>query len=428
MSKATPNLLIKSATIVDPSSNWNNKKASIVVEKGKIKKIGKNLTAPKGFTTISIDNLHISPGWMDIQANFCDPGFEYKEDLNTGAKAAAAGGFTGVLSSASTIPALDNRSTIEYVINKTKKNIVDIFPCGAITKGLKGEEMAEMADMNEGGAIAFSDNKNSIQNPNLLIKSLLYSKTFDGLIVHFPSDQNITNGGQMNEGVTSTKLGLKSIPSLAEELVVERDLQLLKYTGHKLHFSMLSSPASIQQVKKAKKENYKVSCGVSSYHLLLNEELLETFDSNYKVLPPLKPKQDITALINGLKDNTIDVIVSDHSPENIENKNCEFDHASFGIINLETSFAVANTALRNHLKIDSIIEKICHNPRKILGLKSPEINEGQTANFTLFDPDLEWSYSQKKSHSKSTNSPFFDQPLIGKAVGIYNKGQLYLTT
>jgi dihydroorotase len=305
--------------------------------------------------------------------------------------------------------------------------MVDVYPCGTVTKNLKGKEMAEMADMKDGGAIAFSDYKSCIQNPKLLIKSLLYTKAFDGLIIHFPSDEHIVANGQINEGVTSTRLGLKAIPSLSEELIVERDLQLLKYTDHKLHFSLISSPISVQQIKKAKKENCNVSCGVSSYHLLLSEDLLETFDSNYKVLPPLKPKQDISALIKAVKDNTIDVIVSDHCPENIENKNCEFDLAAFGIINLETSFAVANMALKKHLDINEIVEKICHNPRKILGLPTPVIQEGATANFTLFDPDLEWKYSQKEGLSKSTNSPLFDQLLTGKAIGIYNKGQLHMT-
>jgi dihydroorotase len=358
-----------------------------------------------------------------MQAMLCEPGFEHKEDLDSGCRSAAFGGFTGLLAAPSTSPSTDNRSGIEYVLNRTKKQVVDVFPSGGVTKGLKGLEMAEMNDMHSAGALAFSDHKHSIQNPKLLIKALLYTKAFNGLVIHFPNDQQLSANGQINEGTMSTSLGLKPIPSIAEEIMIDRDLQLLAYTEHKLHFAMVSSPLSLQKIKLAKKSGLRVSCGVSSYHLLLSDDALVDFDSNFKTIPPLRSKQSVSALIKGLKDETIDVIISDHCPENIENKNCEFDEAAFGIINLQTSFAVANTALRKHLSLASIIEKLTCNPRSILGLNKVAIVEGMAANLTFFDPELEWEFNSKANKSKSNNSPFFNQPLIGKAVAIYNNAQ-----
>lgn len=423
MSKTVSNVFIPSAKIADPASGWNGKEVALLIEKGIIKKIGSGLKAPKGAALFSAKNLHVSPGWMDLLASLGEPGYEYKEDLESGLSAAAAGGFTGVMPASATYPVADNRSTIEYLLNNSRSHIVNVFPCGALTKQLEGEELAEMSDMKQGGAFAFGDHKSSIGNPGLLKKGLLYAKIFDGVIMHFPYEKSIAAGGQMNEGVMSTRLGLKAIPSLAEEMIVERDIQIANYTGHRLHFSLISAPNSVKRIREARKKNDMVSCGVSSYHLLLNEEKLETFDSNFKVMPPLRTREDISVLIRGLKDGTIDVIVSDHSPENIENKNCEFDLAAFGVINLETSFAAANTALRKHLPIAEIVGKMCHNPRKILGLPIPEIKEGAKANLTFFDPDLKWTYEASQVISKSSNSPFFGESLTGKALGIYNNGQ-----
>jgi dihydroorotase len=421
--KPLPNVFIPAVKVIDKQSPWNGKKVALLIEKGKITAIGEKLKAPKGITTFDLPNLHVSAGWVDMQAHLCDPGLEHKEDLLSGMDAAAHGGFTTILPTAATLPATDNGAAIAYVLNKTKGHIVDVLPCGSISKGLKGEEMAEMGDMHAEGARCFSDYKRSVQNPKLLIKALLYTKAFDGLVIHFPNDQHLAANGQINEGAMSTSLGLKAIPALAEELMVERDLQLLAYTEHKLHLSLISTPLSVQKIKQAKKNGLQVSCGVSSYHLLLNEEVLEHFDSNYKTNPPLRDRQSVAALIKGLKDETIDVIVSDHSPENVENKNCEFGEAAFGMINLQTAFATANTALKKHLKIDDLIAKLTTNPRKCIGMETVSIKEGETANLTFFDPELEWQFTPDSNQSKSANSPFFNKPLIGKPLAIYNKNR-----
>jgi len=414
------NALIKSAKIVDNNSKLNGKTVDILIEEGIISKIGANIKNPNKIEEINFNDLHVSLGWFDMRANFCDPGHEYKEDLNSGLKAAAKGGFTGVMVMPDAEPAITTKSGVEYLINKSKGNIVDVLPAGSLSHNCEGKEIAEMYDMHSAGAVAFTDNKKSVSKSNLLNKALLYTQSFNGLIINYPCDTEISNKGQINEGVVSTELGLKGIPALAEELMVSRDIYLAEYCNSRIHLSNITTKKSVQLIKEAKKKGLNITADVNSYHLLFDETELLHFDNHYKVNPPLRTKADTKALIGGLKDGTLDVICSDHTPEDIENKQCEFDHSAFGMINLQTSFSAANTAINGQLELADYIAKISSSPREILGLEKLEIKEGEKANLTLFSPREKWILNKTDIVSKSKNTPFIDKELIGKVYAVIN--------
>ncbi|MEZ7838826.1 MAG: dihydroorotase [Flavobacteriales bacterium] len=416
-------ILIKKATILDPSSKHHQLEKDILIENGLILSIKDSIIDAEA-ETIESENLHISQGWTDLNARFGEPGHEYKEDLDSGMNAAAQGGFTHIALMPSTEPCIQSKSDISYLLHQSSHNIVDLHPIGALTENRKGEQITEMYDMHQNGAIAFSDDKRSISNASLMKIALLYAQNFDGLIMSYSAEAKTAENGQMNEGVTSTKLGLKGIPALAEELQLARDLQLCEYTDAKIHFSTISTAQSVNLIREAKAKGLNVTADTSSYHLLLNDTLLESFNSNLKVNPPLRSEADIEALKKGLIDGTIDAICSDHYPQNIENKKCEFNIADFGMINLETSFAVANTALKTLADTALIVEKLTCKPRAILGLDSPAIEEGNLADLTLFDPKLKWTFLEKYISSKSKNTPLLGRVFTGKAIAIVNNGQL----
>lgn len=414
-------ILIKSAKVIDPASKHNGKILDIIIRKGKIEKIGKDLKAEK-VKILEQKGLHVSPGWFDMNVNFREPGYEQKEDLLSGVKAAAQGGFTGVSCKPSTNPPLHTKSEIEFVKNKTKNEIVDVFPIGTVSKKREGKELAELYDMHCAGAVAFSDGKQAVENPRLLSLAMLYAKGFNGLLISFPDDAHISANGKMNESETSVMLGIQGIPALAEELQIVRDIFLAEYNDAPLHISSVSTVKAVELIRQAKKKGLKITAETTPHHLALDETLLADFESNYKVKPPLRGKSDIKALVKGLQDGTIDVIASDHSPEDEENKKVEFDYAAFGIIGLETAYAVINTTLSNSLAQEQIIEKIAVNPRKILNLEIPSVDEGNEANLTLFNPSLKWTFTENHIHSKSKNTPFTGKTFTGKALAIYNKG------
>ena len=416
-------ILIKKATILDPSSKHHLQEKDLLIENGIIQSIKDSITDSEA-EIIEAKNLHLSQGWTDLNARFGEPGNEYKEDLNSGMKAAAQGGFTHVALMPSTEPCIQSKAELSYILHQSSHNIVDLHPIGALTENRKGEQITEMYDMHQNGAFAFSDDKRSIANASLMKIALLYAKNFDGLIMSYSSEAKIADKGQMNEGITSTKLGLKGIPALAEELQLTRDLQLCEYTEAKMHFSTISTAQSVNLIREAKAKGLNISADTSSYHLLLDDTLLESFNSNLKVKPPLRSTADIDALKEGLKDGTLDAICSDHYPQNIENKKCEFNIADFGIINLETSFSAANTALNGQIDISEIVEKLTSSPKGILGLDSQTIEEGNLADITLFDPLLKWTYLEKDIQSKSKNSPFIGTEFTGKTIAIVNNGQM----
>ena len=419
------NIIIKSTKIIDVTSKYHNKIKDVYIEDGIIKKIGDKISI-KGVQEYSSKNLHMSVGWMDMHCNFREPGYEYKDDLNSGIQSAINGGFTSVLLMPQTNPVIDNKSLVEFIKNNTKQSIIDVHTSGSITKNIEGNDLVEMQDMNSAGCRVFTDDKKSLNRNDVMKLALIYSKDFDGLIMNYPNDKSIYNNGKMNEGIISTKLGLRGIPNISEEIMVDRDISLAKYTNGNLHLSYISTEESVNKIKKAKKEGCKITCDVSINNLILSEEKLINFDTRYKLLPPLRTKKDNSALVKGLKNKTIDVICSDHSPENIENKKIEFDNATFGIIGLETLFGLLGKYLSDKLNLEEIIEKISSNPRKIVLKETLKIKEGEKANITLFDPDFEWEFNKKDIKSKSINTPFIGEKLKGKALAIYNNNQFFV--
>ena len=309
-------ILIKNSIVIDSRSLLNGKKVDIYIKNGKIESIGTNLKV-KAKHIIEDENLHTSIGWLDMRANFQDPGFEYKEDLISGIQAAANGGFTGVVLSSETNPAISSKAQVEYILNKTQKSLIDVFPMGTVSENGKGERLAEMYDMRVAGAVGFSDGKKSISDSGLLLRALLYVKGFNSLVANFPNDSSLVGKGIMHEGVVSTSLGLKGIPAIAESNMVARDLHILEYTGSKLHISAISTEESVKQIKSAKSKNLNISTDVAAHNLDLTDENLKEFDSHYKVMPPLRSAVHVKSLIKGLKEGTIDVICSDHCPEDI---------------------------------------------------------------------------------------------------------------
>lgn len=420
------NLLIKSAKIIDLNSKFHSKIVDIYIKDGKIDKIGKSLNISKSVNNktqvFSAKNLHISPGWFDMHANFGEPGYEHKETINSGSLSALSGGFTGVLIMPNTNPKLDNKGLISYIKKITKNNIVDIIPAGNLTKNGLGKNMVDMYDMHKEGCLAFTDDKDSINSNKLLKIAMLYSKDFDGLIMNFPYDKSLSDG-VINEGITSTKLGLRGIPSISEEIMLDRDLALCEYTKSKLHSSYISTINSIKKIRNAKRKGLNITADVCVYNTFLTDNYLNDFDSRFKTLPPLRTKNDIRAIIKALKDGTIDVITMDHTPQEQESKKIEFDNAAFGIIGLESGFGLIGKYLLPHIELSQIINLLSTNARKILKLPEIKIDKGEKANITMFDPTLEWELKYDNLKSLSYNTPFLGHKLKGKALAIYNNKQ-----
>jgi dihydroorotase len=414
------NLLIKSATIIDPNSPFDQQITDVLIEKGHIVKIAPDIET--NVEVIDAEGMYLSPGFFDLNCNIGELGLETKEDLHTGTRAAAAGGFTGIALMPNTIPPVHSKAEIEYLMNRARKNLVDVYPLGAISHKREGKDLAEMYDMYLSGAKAFTDGNRPVQDAGLMERALLYAQGFDAMIFSYPEDTAIAGKAKVNEGEISTLLGMKGIPPLAEELMIARDLYLAEYTGSKIHFSTISTTRSVELIRETKRKGLEVSCDVAAHHLVLTDEALLGFDSQYKVKPPLRTKDDVDALLAGLIDGTIDAIVSQHTPHEVEFKNVEFEVAEYGIIGLQTALPLA---LKAGLDINLIVQKLVVNPREILNVDLPAIAEGEPANFVLFDTDAEWEYNNKSNRSKSYNSPFIGQRLKGKVVLTCNNNQLY---
>lgn len=416
------NILIKSARIIDLFSPFNGKVMDILIENGVITSIAATIVPKKTVKTIISKNLCVSVGWMDMQANFCDPGFEHKEDIQTGVNAAATGGYTAVALVSSTLPTIHSKAEVEYIKNKSANSIVEVYPVGTLSYKQEGKDIAEMYDMHLSGAVAFSDDKKAVNDAGLLMRALLYAKNFGGLIITHCDEKAISQDGKMNEGVVSTMLGLKGIPALAEELMVNRNIFLAEYTDAPIHLANISTERSVALIKQAKEKGIKVTAAVNAYNLALPETLLAGFDSNYKLNPPLRTPKDIDALKKGIADGIIDVITSDHRPQDIESKDVEFDYAANGMIGLESAFALVNSN-KDKIKLEALIKTLTVNPRTILKLKQPKIAQGEPANITIFDPEFEWTFDKQAIKSKSRNTPFIGQTFKGKVIGIINKNQ-----
>lgn len=414
-------IIVREAKIIDAESPFHNKTMDILIVDGFIKKIGKSLPNSENVEEIKLDNLHISQGWFDSSVSLGEPGFEERETIANGLNVAAKSGFTTIALQPNSYPIIDNQSQINFVINKAKDFATQLFPIGALTKGSEGKDMTDLFDMKNAGAIAFGDYNKSLDNANLLKIALQYVQDFDGLIIAFAQDNDIKGNGVANEGVVSTRLGLKGIPNLAEEMQIARNLFLLEYTGGKLHIPTISTAKSVQLIKDAKAKGINISCSVAVHNLVLTDEKLEGFDTRYKVSPPLRTEIDRKALIKGIQDNTIDMITSDHNPIDIEHKKMEFDLAKNGTIGLETAFG----ALLNVLPLEKVIEKLTAGKTRFT-IETQTIEEGNKANITLFNPEGKTIFTKENILSKSKNSAFLSIELKGKAYGIYNQGKLVL--
>lgn len=413
-------LLIKKARIIDGSNSGAPR--DILIHNGLIAEIGANIKAPEGAEVWASPDLCVSPGWLDVGVQVCDPGEEHREDLGTALSAAAAGGFTAIACFPNTTPAIQGKSEVLYVKNKAKSlgTPVDLYPVGAVSNNCDGKDLAELMDMNAAGAAAFSDGYRSIQDAGLLLRAIQYARSFNGLIFNKPHHKTVAAGGQMHEGLVSTSLGLKGIPALAEELMVQRDLSLLEYAGGRLHIHLISTAKSVALVRAAKKQGLQVTCSAAAVNLCFTDEKMAAFDSNWKVLPPLRSKADVNALHAGLKDGTIDFICSNHTPWHEEAKNLEFPYAEFGMSGLETVFPLCNTYFGVPVDLEMLVEKLAVGPRRVLGIPVPEIKTGAPANLVAFDPSAAWDYTEKMIRSRSRNNPLVGQKLKGKVLGVVN--------
>jgi dihydroorotase len=417
-------VLIRQAKIVDPQSEFHNKVVDILIENGAVSNIASslNITADQ---IVEAAGLYAASGFVDVFADYREPGYEHKETIATGLKAAAAGGFTDVLLSPNTNPAVSTKSIVQFIAQKAKGNIVSVHPLGSITQDIEGKALAEMLDMHANGAVAFTDGWKPVQNANLMLKALEYAKSFGGVLLEIPLDASLAAGGLMHEGAISTKLGMAGIPVLAETILIYRDLELLRYTDSKLHITGVSTAEGLAMIRGAKKEGLNVTCSVTPYHLALTDEALTTYNSVYKVTPVLRSEQDRKALIDGLKDGTIDCIASHHRPQEWDAKAKEFEYAGEGMNIQEIAFNIVLEAVGSEIPVERLVDAFAQQPRKIFGLSGGGIQKGGKS-LTLFTMEGSKHLTENGMQSTSRNNPYIGKELRGKIVAIFNNNQLHL--
>ena len=422
-------ILLKAAKIIDDSSPFHLLTKDILIEKGTITKIEDNIFDVADKTIVS-EQLHVSQGWIDLRVHLKEPGFEDHENLDQLVTEASKGGFTGIGLLPNTKPVTQTKEAIKSILAYSEKSILNLYPLAAVSINCEGKDFTDMLDLHKAGAKGFSDGEKSLNNPDFILKTLLYLSQVDATYFGHANESDLSKYGQMNESKTSNLLGLKGIPKVAEEIAIMRDLKLLTYlkesgVNAKYHFSVISTKTSIELIREAKQNQLDVTCDVAIHNLIFNDQKLETFDTNYKVNPPLRDQEDINALWSGLRDGTIDAIVSDHHAYNEEYKNLEFDLAEFGIMGLATLFGQVNQH-PNFIGLEKFIALICKNTRSILSLPSNTIQVGAEANLTVFDPTISWNYAPSKHHP-SKNSPFIGQQMLGKSLAVINKSTYYFS-
>lgn len=415
------NLLIKNAKIIDDTSSHHLLTKDILIENGVFSKIEDSIENTSNYETLKLENLHVSQGWFDSSVCLGEPGFEDRETFENGLNTAGKSGFTSIAMNPNSKPVFNDNAQIFSVKSKTQHHAVNLKPIGALTVNSDGVDLAELYDMQQAGAIAFYDYKKPISNPNLLKIALQYTKHLEGFVYSHPLEQKISGNGVMNEEKLSTMLGLAGSPNLAEAMQVARDLFLLEYTKGKLHIPTISTRESIDLIREAKIKGLQVTCSVAIHNLFFTDEMLHDFDTKYKVNPPLRTQQDIDALLEGLSNGTIDYITSDHNPLTIEDKNVEFEHASYGTIGLESAFGALNTLFSTEIAI-----KLLTRGKKHYQIESFSIEVGEKANLTLFNPDEDYLFDKSCVFSKSKNSIFLDHDLTGRAYGIIANNQIIL--
>jgi dihydroorotase len=410
------NLLIKNGRVIDPSQGVDEV-ADVLVEAGLVKEIGKNLKAPAGVEAVDATGKYVVPGLVDMHVHLRDPGLEYKEDIVSGTRAAAAGGFTSLACMPNTQPAIDNKTVASYIINKANtEGFCNVFPVGCITYGMGGERMAEMGELKEAGCVAVSDDGRPVANAELMRRALEYARGIGILVISHAEDLALVGEGVMNEGFTSTELGLKGIPRVAEDIATARDVMLAEYTNSPLHIAHVSTKGSVRIIHEAKARGVKVTCETAPHYFTLTDDAVRGYDTNAKMNPPLREADDVAAIKEGLRDGTIDCIATDHAPHHLDEKDVEFNVAANGIIGLETSLPLSLKLVEDGvLTLNQLIEKMSVNPSKILGISRGSLRAGSVADLTVIDPSAEWTVETETLASKSRNTPFAGWKMKGRA-------------
>lgn len=419
-------IVLKQVNLLNPEQKLQQK-SDLLIEDGVIKKIGG--LKEEDFKTSKVfdfENKYCVPGLLDMHVHLREPGREDEETVETGCNASAIGGFTAVACMPNTTPDIDSAEVVRFIKEKAKNHLVEVYPVAAASLGRKGEALAPMFELFEAGAVAFSDDGVAIKTAHVLRHAMEYSKMFDAPIIEHCEDDSLADGA-MNESTTSTLLGLPAIPTVAEDLIVFRDIMMAEYTGARVHIAHISSKNAVDLVRQAKKKGIKVTAEVAPHHFTLSDEMVKTFDTNYKMNPPLRSSEDVNAMIEGLIDGTIDCIASDHAPHSVEEKEMEFIYAPNGILGLETILGISLSELvhKKRLSLSQLIEKLSINPRNVLNMSVPLIKEGEIAELTIFDPDLIWTVDVSKFKSKSKNSPFDKRLLTGKSLAVISKNKMF---
>jgi dihydroorotase len=417
-------LIIRGGRVIDPA-NGIDRKLNIVIKDGKVSDLTDRERGKDG-EMIDARGYIVVPGLIDIHTHLREPGYEYKESIKTGSLAAAAGGFTSIACMPNTYPTNDNASVTRYILTKAStEGLVNIYPIGAITKGLKGENLSEIGELKEAGCVALSDDGSSVMNSEVLRRGMEYAKGFNMPIISHCEDLNLSKDGQVNEGFISTELGLKGIPNCAEEIMVARDIALSELTGCKLHLAHISSAGSVRIIREAKKRGINITAEVTPHHFTLTEEAVYYYNTNVKVNPPLRTKEDIEAIKVGLREGVIDVIATDHAPHDIDSKNLEFNKAANGIIGLETALPLTLKLVEEGiLSLNEAVSKLTINPAKIIDIKKGSLGIGMDADITIIDPDREYTIDREKFKSKSKNTPFHGWKVKGKVIYTIINGRI----